>query len=355
MRVPRLGKRFRAMMRRREEALALQNEHLKPLDPLEWGLDLLGIPADADDPRRALLDYTRAAIADSDRFFALPAVPAFTVGEAGHVTYPSAIATEFPENNTVHATFHDTPKSRKRAVVVLGHWNAQRAEYDRIGAALARNGIGALRMSMPFHDERKPSDWGVARDIACSNLGRTIRAVRQAVLDARAGIEFLLQQGYHRIGLAGASVGSAVCMLLAAHDERIGALLTLHIASRYGAVLYQGRATRHVRAAFEGQIDRATLDAAWAIISPVTFIERFRGRNIGLLFISGKYDRVFHPSLSRELVDAFTAHDIAHDWRQIPCGHWTMAMFPFSAYVGATALRFFKRTLERGVAPRARA
>jgi dienelactone hydrolase len=340
------------MMRRREETLAALLDHEKSPETPEWGLERLGLEAAAANPFPAVVAYGRAAIADSDAYFALPAVPSFTQ-EGRHVTFPSPLPSGVAENDVVHGTFHDTAK-RKRAVVMLGHWNSLANEYETFAAALARSGTGTLRLSLPYHDERKPPDWPIARDMACANVGRVIRANRQAVLDTRAGVEFLLAQGFHRVGVAGASVGAAIATLTAAHEPRIGALMALHIASSFGAVLYQGRATRHIRATLGAELGLEEFSAVWECISPIAYVRKFRDRAISICFLSGRYDRVFHPSLARALVEAFRAEGVEVDWRNLPCGHFTLGVFPFSAYVGATALRFFRRALERGIAPRAR-
>jgi pimeloyl-ACP methyl ester carboxylesterase len=339
-------------MRRREEQAAANLDDQKVLETSEWGLDALDLPTDAADPHAAVLAYARQAIDNSQEFFSLPFVPEFTLKD-NHLTFSSALETPEPENRLVHGTYFPVQK-RKRAVILLGHWNAPAQEYDRLGTALARSGTAALRMSMPYHDERKPADWPIARDLACANVGRTIRANRQAVLDTRATIEFLLQEGYHRIGIAGASVGGSVGMVAAAHDERVGALFSFHIASHFGAVLYRGRATRHIRQSLGAEMGLAECIAVWDVISPIPYLAGFTGRSIKMLFFSGRYDRVFHPSLARELMDAFRSQGLEPDWRVLPCGHFTMGMFPFSTYVGAAAVRFFKRSLERGVSARAR-
>jgi len=75
------------------------------------------------------------------------------------------------------------------------------------------NGLGmtALRLTLPYHEERRPPELERADHLVGSNIGRTIQSMRQAVLDTRAAVRWLKEQGFERIGiLAPASVRASV-------------------------------------------------------------------------------------------------------------------------------------------------
>src|SRR5918993_5514306 len=80
--------------------------------PFEWGLDWIETNGHVPDvsPERALLEFASHAVADSARFFETPdtADYIFMPGvddSTGEVTFPSAMSTRYPENNTVHALY----------------------------------------------------------------------------------------------------------------------------------------------------------------------------------------------------------------------------------------------------------
>jgi len=78
---------------------------------------------------------------------------------------------------------------------------------------LNRFGISALRMTMAYHAERKPAELERAEYHVSSNIGRTIHASRQSVIDARACLDWLEQQGYSRVGILGTSLGSCIAFI----------------------------------------------------------------------------------------------------------------------------------------------
>ena len=83
------------------------------------------------------------------------------------------------------------------------------------------NDIAVLRLSMPYHDIRMPAEIGRADYAVSANIGRTLDAVRQGVIDIRCCLDWLEQQGYSRLGILGTSLGSCYSFLAAAHDPRI--------------------------------------------------------------------------------------------------------------------------------------
>ena len=82
-------------------------------------------------------------------------------------------------------------------------------------------GVSALRMTMAYHAERMPADLQRADHHVSSNIGRTIHASRQSIIDVRACLDWLNQQGYERVGILGTSLGSCVAFIAAAHDARV--------------------------------------------------------------------------------------------------------------------------------------
>src|SRR6185369_2598791 len=146
------------------------------------------------------------------------------------LTFTSAVHTRYPENNTVRALWFPTPKDQGRALIVLPQWNSGPDGHVGLAKLLNRFNISALRMTMAYHAERKPAETARADYHCSSNVGRTIHAARQSVIDVRACIDWLQSQGYDRIGVLGTSLGSCIAFITAAHDSRVALGVFNHVS-----------------------------------------------------------------------------------------------------------------------------
>lgn len=66
-----------------------------------------------------------------------------------------------------------------------------------------------------------------------------------------------------------------------------------------------------------------------------------------MLMLSGRYDLTFLPSLSQQAYDEFDRCGIRYQLAWLPCGHYSMGHFPFSAMAGYRIIRFLTRQLAR--------
>src|SRR5271154_4117284 len=276
--------------------------------PFDWGLDwTAGWPVHSDDPdpETRIRELNRLAIAGSAGFFDYTAPSDFRV-EDSWVRFTSAVDTPYRENNTVHARYFPASPRFKRgpkAVVVLPHWNASPQQHVALCAAIAKTGIAALRISLPYHDRRMPPELTRADYAVSSNIARTIDATRQSVIDVRSCYDWLQQQGYTDLGIVGTSLGSCYGFLTSAHDERIRVNVFNHCSTHFADVVWTGLSTKHIREGIEDQIDLERLSAAWDCLSPIHYIDRFAAMDKRSFFLYATYDTTFPPELSKDIVD----------------------------------------------------
>jgi hypothetical protein len=236
-----------------------------------------------------------------------------------------------------------SPEGRRRAVLVLPQWNADAEGHVGLCRLLNRFGLSAMRLTLPYHDERRPAELNRADYIVSANVGRTAQVCRQAVLDARRAIAWLHGQGYERIGILGTSLGSCLSMLTAAHEPLVRAAALNHISPFFADVVWEGLSTAHVRLGLDGHIELEQLRRIWLPISPFPYLERVRDKRV--LLVYARYDLTFPVHLSRMLVDEFRSRGLPHDVHVLPCGHYSTGMTPFKWIDGFALCRFLNRNL----------
>jgi dienelactone hydrolase len=335
--------------------------------PFEWGLDWL--PSNGHDagpalaPEELVERWVEQAMHDTQAFFTPPHVSDFYFepaasgaqhkGEAGTLRFPSALTTPHAENNVVVARWFPSPAEaplgatagRGRAVVVLPQWNADEDGHVGLSRLLARYGVSALRLSLPYHDARMPPELSRADYIVSSNVVRTVQVCRQAVLDARRAVAWLAAQGFERIGILGTSLGSCLAMLTAAHEPLIRAQALNHVSPWFADVVWRGLSTQHVRQGLDGHIDLDRLRHLWRPISPWSHLERAGRQRTKTLLVYARYDLTFPVDLSELLIAEFARRGIDHEVAVLPCGHYSTGYAPFKFVDGYILTQFLRRNL----------
>ena len=311
--------------------------------PFEWGLEWLGFPADAQGGE-ALDAFNREHIAASQEFFA-HRHPLFS-RDGTTLRFPSQLSTPYPENNTVWAEYFPSSKANGRAVLVLPQWNSDDKSHLGLCRLLQRLGISALRLSMAYHHRRKPAETKRADYHVSANLGRTIHATRQSVLDARACLDWLETQGHDKLAVLGTSLGSCVALLTVAHDQRVKAAVFNHVSMNFSDVVWTGMSCRHIRATLEERVTQDQMRRYWKVISPAAYLSRLAGRaSLDNLLIWAGHDTTFRPEFSRQALEGFAREHIRHRTFYLPCGHYTTAKPPFVWMDGYAMSRFLLEKL----------
>jgi hypothetical protein len=338
---------------RRYEHRRWTTDDNRRVQPFEWGLEHIGGDPSDPNPGEFISNYSKKAIENSAEWFATSPASDYHLDANNVLSFTSAIESPWPENNAVHARLWPARRDWKppikaragSALLVLPNWNAKWQGQDGLCDWISRFGITALKMSMPYHNRRMAMGHERADQICGSNIGLTLQANRQAVLDARRCLRWLEQQGYTRIGILGTSLGSSIGYITLMHDKAVKAGGFFHFSTYFADVVSQGMTTNHV---WEGLREHVTVNELrdyWAPISPMPYVERGMGADRKSFLVYGKYDPTMLPELSREMLQALRRHGAHPRSLALHCGHYSLELAPFSYIAGYRVLAFLRSAL----------
>ena len=134
---------------RRYEQMRFDQEPKRRTLEFAWGVEHIGgDPAEAN-PRAYFDRYISEAIAHSDDWYSVEPARDYALVD-NVLTFTSAIASPWAENNRVHAQFFPGRK-KGPAVVVLAQWNARWEEQQHVDRAIWNRAgeLGFLCHTMP--------------------------------------------------------------------------------------------------------------------------------------------------------------------------------------------------------------
>lgn len=354
-------------MHKRERHFASLNDD-RTVQTFEWGTEFIAPGVNGDDPRKVLHAFSTRALAHSDEHFETDRPFDFRLEnrlypsngslnaedlqippvqkELPILTWTSTVATPSTANNTAYAAYFPHPDKRA-AVIVLPHWNAKAGTYFDLAKFFNKVGLSALRLTLPYHEERMPPELTRADYLVSPNIGRSLQSIRQAVLDTRAAVSWLKEQGYEKVGIVGTSIGSCVAFLALVHDPRIDAAVFNHVSSYMADVVWHGLSTYHVRDGFGDNITLEELREFWMPVSPMAYMKKLAGQKPRpQRYIYTLYDLSFPIDLTRDTMRALREHKIKHSKAAIPCGHYTLGEKPWVYVDGYKIIRFLHRHLK---------
>ena len=314
-----------------EEMRFAQEQNRRNL-PFTWGLEHIGGSADEPDPRAWLARFAEETVAHSEEWFAVTPATDYSLTD-NVLTFTSALQSPWPENNLVHAQLFRARHSGP-AVIVLAQWNSRWEEQQNVCRWLNRLGITAIKLSLPYHDRRAIPGHPRADHLVGPNIGLTLQANRQAVLDVRRTVCWLQQQGYGKLGILGTSVGSCLAFLALTHEPALSAGAFLHVSTYFGDVLAAGLTTSNVWQTLSQKMSLEDVRKYFSPISPFPYIPRLHGTRKKILAITGRYDPTFPYELTQEFITAVRRDGVPFENLSLPCGHYSMGVSPFSYIVG---------------------
>lgn len=343
--------------------------------PFNWGLEWTqGWPGTnghrPENPESFFHNLNARIVAHSDEFFSYRTPTDFRLetrkvlayhsggqnderdyGQGTFLRFTSPHSSPFPENDIANARwFPENPKSArhaapKRAVVVLPQWNSDALGHNGLCRLLNYFGIAALRLSMPYHDVRRPAELERADYAVSANVGRTIAAARQGITEIRCCLDWLEMQGYESMGVLGTSLGSCYAFIASAHDQRLRANAFNHASTYFADVVWTGQSTRHIRAGVEKEITLDSLRRSWAAVSPMSYFDQFSRWPKQSLIVYATYDLTFLPEFSKQVVEEFQRRKLDHKVAVLPCGHYTTGETPYKYMDAWHLVTFLKRAL----------
>ncbi|MFK0333923.1 alpha/beta fold hydrolase [Rhizobium sp. NPDC090275] len=263
----------------------------------------------------------------------------------GWLKFPSEIATDVEENNTVRAELAESG-SRDRVLVIFHHWNAT-SRSRSIARFLSRRGVTVVEIAMPYHFERSRPGARYADYMLSANLGRTIQSMRQAVLDGRKIIRWLKSEGYQEVSVLGISLGSWVAGLIAAHERNVSKASLFLTAGSLADMVWTGRATRSIRDTLESAIALADLRRAWAPLNLENFAHKLARPELSLQVVFATRDKVVLPEITKRFIQTLDREGAKPEVLELNCGHYSLGKLPYNLL----ALWALKRFLTRLPAP----
>lgn len=280
----------------------------------------------------------------SDLFFKAPEVKINLQNDL--LKFDSPIKSAYPQNNKAHAQYFKSKKNTKSAVIILGHWNSDKKTYNQLAQYYRLGGFSAVRLSLPYHDERRTQDMPIASPMLSANLNQTIESMQQATIETKVIVDWLAKKGYEKIGLVGASLGSSVALLAAAHDERIKAAVLYLSAADTAELIWRSTATVHLRQSFESKLSLNDLNKAWSCISPSNYLHKLARKEFAMHVAWGRYDSVCPVELTQRMLDNLRKLNVRTSDVSYPCGHNTLGVAPFIYMAGLRGLLFMQNRLK---------
>jgi dienelactone hydrolase len=233
----------------------------------------------------------------------------FTLPASGltvyRVRFPSPIESPHRENNTVYAEYYRPDgKGPFPAVIILDITGGDQSLSRGMGTYLAQKGIAGLFVQMAYYGPRRPP--GSRLRLMSPDLGHTINAIRQTVLDLRRATAWLAarpETDRKRLGIVGTSLGSMVGALAAEMEPRLSRVAVLLGGGGLVEGFYDHPKGAAIRAIYERLGGtREKLARLIRPIDPLTCAANLKDRKV--LVIAGKRDDVVPPKMSVALWEA---------------------------------------------------
>lgn len=228
------------------------------------------------------------------------------------LTFPSPIASDIPENNTVYAQYfvpsthaHGLREGLAKvpAVIVLDIMQGNQLVARGEAMWLAQNGVAALVVVLPHYNERRAAGSNVK--LVSPDLVRTFNGIQQAVLDCRCAAAWLAERpevDAEQLGMVGTSLGSFITALTAANEPRIkNVCIVLGGGGLVDAYFNHPRA-KPVAEWVDRLGGKNLVKKLIGLVDPITYADKLKRKN--LLLIAARHDVIVPACAATALWEA---------------------------------------------------
>lgn len=188
---------------------------------------------DRTDPIKLRRFTASAEKASPEEFFSLPKRTRVELKRTSEYPlsytfrFDSPLSSGYGENDLAQGEFFPKHHLSAPAVIVLSAWLEGATDYSRLAHWIGLSGRNLWAMDLPYHGRRAPRETRSGELAITADVVRTLRAVRQAVCDARVLIRTLWELGSRDIAILGFSLGGWVGSLLALAEPKVSKALLL--------------------------------------------------------------------------------------------------------------------------------
>ena len=195
--------------------------------------------------------------------------------------------------------FRGGPQPRPAVVLVHGYMAGSFLVEERIWpiARLMRAGFDVVLFTLPFHGLRARLGRGAVPEFPGEDPRLNVEGFRQAVLDLRSLVGFLLERGHERVGAIGMSLGGYLTALGATLEPRLDfAVPVIPLSSLADFAREQGSLSPIPE---EAATQHALLESIYRRVSPVARPALVPSERC--LVVAAKADRVTPAAHARRL------------------------------------------------------
>ncbi|KUM25581.1 hypothetical protein AU467_25755 [Mesorhizobium loti] len=335
---------FRYLARRHDRkhilrSLQRQNRIDHKLIGFDASLEFAG--NETEDKYASVGDLAYTTISKGEQLFSPILLPKPLREEANGATFQSDITTEDEENNKFECVVTDSG-SKSHALVVFHHWYA-RNRYSAFAKFFAARGITVIEATLPYHFSRGSDDYSEEKFFN-ANLGRTIRSMRQAVLDGRKIVRWLYSQGYYKVSVVGMCLGGTVAGLIAAQEEKVDKAVLMVSPMSPADLVWTAETMKSLRSRIEPVMSLEDLRTAWSLISLEMHTWGLTRPHLDMMFVLGKDDTIACPEATDRVIELLTKCNRPPEVLRLNCGHSSVGIFPYNIIAARKVLRFLKET-----------
>lgn len=215
------------------------------------------------------------------------------------VRFPSPVETEIDVNNTVHAEYYQPAgEGPFPGCVVLHILGGEFPLSQMVANTLARKGVAALFVKMPYYGERRAKD--SPRRMISRDPHETVEGMTQAVLDIRRAAAWLGARpdvDEDRLGVTGISLGGIMSALSAAAEPRFRKVAIYlgggQLAEALWALEHEDAEEFRARWSADGGT-RESFVRTLRPVDPVTYAHLLKDREV--LMVAARHDEVIPPA-----------------------------------------------------------